>query len=150
MAFGIIAAVMVLLSGGVYVGGAVAGPVALGGIPVTIIGLVLGILAWTWGARDLALMKANVMDPAGQGMTMAGYICGIIGTILNAIGLIVACVGAVLVLLFGVAIFGGWACCMFSAVKSMPPPPPQRPPFQPQRFEVPAPMRLQDYLPARE
>ncbi len=97
MAFGIIATVMVLLSGGVYVGGAAAGPVAFGGLPVAIIGLVLGVLAWIWGGRDLALMKAGVMDPTGHGMTTAGYICGIIGTVLNAIGLILGCVVAVLI-----------------------------------------------------
>lgn len=148
MTFGIIAAVMVLLSGGVYVGGMALGPVALGGIPVAVIGLVLGILAWIWGARDLALMKANIMDPSGHGMTMAGYICGIVGTILNAIGLIIACVGTVLALLFGAAIFGGWACCMFSALKSMPPPPPQRP-IPPRRFGMHVPLQMQDYLPGR-
>jgi hypothetical protein len=146
MAFGIIAAVMVLLSGGVYVGGAVAGPVAFGGLPVTIIGLVLGILAWIWGGRDLALMKAGIMDPAGHGMTTAGYICGIIGAILNAIGLILGCVAAVLVLIFGIAIFGGWACCMFSAMKNAPPPQKFPPP---RRIDIPAPMRLQDYFPPR-
>ncbi len=145
MAFGIISLVLVLLSGGVYVCGLAAGPVALGGIPVTIIGLVLGILAWKWGSLDLKRMKAGSMDPSGQGMTQAGYICGIIGTILHALGLVAGCIAAIMFLIIGAAFL---SCCMFSAANAPPPgqtpfpppPPPRKPPFSMQ------PLKLSDYL----
>jgi hypothetical protein len=42
----------------------------------------LGIPAWIMGSRDLAEMKSGRMDPSGQGSTQAGYICGIIGTVI--------------------------------------------------------------------
>jgi hypothetical protein len=50
-----------------------------------LIGLALGIMAWVMGARDLKKMAAGEMDPAGEGNTRAGMICGIVGTILNVI-----------------------------------------------------------------
>ena len=57
-----------------------------------ILGLVvcgpLGIAAWIMGNGDLREMAEGRMDPAGQGMTQAGKICGIIGIVLNVIGLI--------------------------------------------------------------
>lgn len=158
LAFGIIALVTSLLSGGgIMFGGASAGftggfglILAGGGIVFNIVGLVLGILSWIWGTRDLALMKAGVMVSSGHGMTLAGYICGIIGTILNAITLIGSCIITVLVLLIGVAGVAALGCCVINASKNMPPPPPQRPPFQPQRFQAPSPLQLQDYLPGRK
>ncbi len=57
-------------------------PVALG----------LGISAWVMGGRDMAKINARRMDPEGRGLTQAGYVCGIIGTILSGlIGL--CCIG---------------------------------------------------------
>ena len=68
-----------------------------------ILGLVvcapLGIAAWIMGAGDLKEMDAGTMDPSGRGVTQAGKICGIIGTILLIIGLVI--VG--MVFLFGFA-----------------------------------------------
>jgi hypothetical protein len=60
----------------------------------------LGIAAWVMGQSDLRKMRTNQMDPAGKGSTEAGWICGIIGTILSLIPLL--CCG------FGIAasIFG--------------------------------------------
>jgi predicted Zn finger-like uncharacterized protein len=52
-------------------------------------GLVLGVLAWVLGRSDLNKMKKGEMDPAGEGMTQGGWICGIIATalsLLTAIG----------------------------------------------------------------
>ena len=43
------------------------------------IGLVFNILAWIMGNNDLRAMRAGEMDPAGQGQTNAGKICGMIG-----------------------------------------------------------------------
>lgn len=49
----------------------------------------LAIAAWVMGAGDLKEMDAGTMDPGGRGVTQAGKICGIIGTILLVIGIIV-------------------------------------------------------------
>jgi hypothetical protein len=48
-------------------------------------GMALGITAWALGHGDLRKMKARQMDPAGLGTTQGGYVCGIIGTALNAL-----------------------------------------------------------------
>lgn len=48
----------------------------------------LGIAAWVMGTGDLKQMDAGTMDPAGRGMTRAGKICGMIGTILLILGII--------------------------------------------------------------
>jgi predicted RNA-binding Zn-ribbon protein involved in translation (DUF1610 family) len=63
------------------------------------IGLPMGIMAWVMGQRDLRKMAANEMDPQGKGLTQAGWICGIIGTILQSL-YVVCCVGY-----FGFVIF---------------------------------------------
>lgn len=52
------------------------------------VGLVTGPLSFFFGKADLAKMNAGQMDPAGQGMTKAGFICGIIGFSLNALWLL--------------------------------------------------------------
>lgn len=52
------------------------------------IGLGLGIAAIVMGKNDLAKMRQGVMDPQGQGTTQAGWICGIVGTVLNALAMI--------------------------------------------------------------
>ena len=60
----------------------------------------LAIVAWVLGSNDLKEMDAGTMDSTGRGMTNAGKICGIIGTILMIIGLIV---GVLCFLIFGMA-----------------------------------------------
>jgi len=45
-------------------------------------GIIFSIMAWVMANRDLRQMNAGAMDPAGRGMTQAGKICGIIGTVL--------------------------------------------------------------------
>lgn len=62
------------------------------------IGLPLSIGAWATGHSDLNRMREHVMDPAGEGSTHTGWICGIVGTALN-----VAC----------------GSCCFTSVVISM-------------------------------
>src|SRR5262249_12035578 len=76
------------------------------GIPVTVNGLVNGILAWGVGGKDLKRINAGRMDPDGKGTTQGGWICGIIGTILNGLALVCTCIGVILVVAFGVALFG--------------------------------------------
>ena len=51
----------------------------------------LGIAAWMMGKNDLAEMKAGRMDRSGKDMTYAGYIVGIVGTVLFGIQLCFVC-----------------------------------------------------------
>jgi hypothetical protein len=51
----------------------------------------LGIVAWVLGHQDLARMKRGEMDPSGESTTMAGMVCGIIGTVLWGLGLLCCC-----------------------------------------------------------
>jgi hypothetical protein len=53
-------------------------------------GVACAIPAWVMGHRDLANMRTGAMDPRGRGTTQGGWICAIIGTVLNCIGLLVA------------------------------------------------------------
>jgi hypothetical protein len=57
------------------------------GLVFGILGVILGPIAWIMGNNDLAEIQAGRMDPAGEGMTQAGRICGIIATILGSISL---------------------------------------------------------------
>lgn len=68
----------------------------------------LGIIAWVMGHRDLKRMDAREMNPEGRGLTQAGWICGIIGTILGGIASLVA-------LLYGVFFVGTIGCCCLGA-----------------------------------
>lgn len=72
LVLGIISIVVSAIGGCVY---------GLGGV----IGLPLGIAAWVMGHRDLHKMRQNLMDREGEGLTQAGWICGIIGTIFSAV-----------------------------------------------------------------
>src|SRR5262245_44732712 len=89
MAFGIVSIVLFLTSLGGFVG---VGPFA---VPLNLVGLVLGILAWIWGGADLNQMKSGEMDKRGQSNTQAGYICGIVGTILHGLGMVCGCVAII-------------------------------------------------------
>jgi hypothetical protein len=77
-----------------------------------------GIPAWVMGHRDLAKMRAGVMDPRGQGTAYGGRVCGIIGTILNIIGLLIG-VGMGVVFVFQMMMAAGAA-----PPTPTPPPPP--------------------------
>jgi hypothetical protein len=52
----------------------------------------LGPVAWVMGNNDLSAMRAGRMDPAGQGLTQAGRILGIIATIWMIVGFVLMCV----------------------------------------------------------
>ncbi len=56
----------------------------------------LGVVAWVMGRKDLAEMRAGRMDPSGMGLTQAGYITGIIGSIFLILGLLAAILGLVI------------------------------------------------------
>ncbi len=74
-----------------------------GGLVLTlgILGLVLcgflGPFAWYMGAQDLDKMRRGVMDKSGYGVTQAGYILGIIATILTVIFCLFVILWAILV-----------------------------------------------------
>jgi predicted Zn finger-like uncharacterized protein len=51
----------------------------------------LGPVAWVMGNNDLAAMRAGRMDPAGEGLTQAGRILGIISTALIALVCVFYC-----------------------------------------------------------
>jgi predicted Zn finger-like uncharacterized protein len=85
-----------------------------------IVGLPLGIAAWVMGRRDLVKMRQNMMDREGEDLTQAGWICGIIGTVLDALWLL------------GCLVYIGIVITVASSMRRMPPPVP--PP-------VPAPVR---------
>jgi predicted Zn finger-like uncharacterized protein len=59
------------------------------------ISLGLGLTAMLMGSRDLKRIRNGEMDPQGEGLTKAGWVCGIIGTILG--GLMTLCGGAALI-----------------------------------------------------
>jgi hypothetical protein len=54
-------------------------------IVIHVLGLPLGLPAWIMGRRDLTKMDRGEMDPSGRSTTQAGYVCGIIGTILGSL-----------------------------------------------------------------
>jgi hypothetical protein len=58
---------------------------------IACVGIILGPIAWAMGSTDLVEMRAGRMDPEGEGITTAGRICGIIGTILNLVGILGFC-----------------------------------------------------------
>ena len=49
------------------------------------VGAILGFVAWIMGQKDLRKMKSGQMDDRNRGLTQAGWICGILGTILNGL-----------------------------------------------------------------
>ncbi len=58
-----------------------------------ILGLVfcvlIGVAAWIMGRKDLADMRTGAMDSAGEGMTRAGVICGIIAVVITVGSLLI-------------------------------------------------------------
>jgi hypothetical protein len=59
-----------------------------------VIGVVLGGIGWYMGHVDLRRMKRDTMDPSGRGTTQGGWICSILGTLLNLL-VLVSCGGCV-------------------------------------------------------
>jgi hypothetical protein len=52
---------------------------------VPFIGVPCGIGAWRLGQTDLQQMEEGLMDAEGMGLTQAGMMCGIIGTVLGSL-----------------------------------------------------------------
>ena len=61
---------------------------ALGILSLVVCAPVLGPIAWSMGHTDLNEIRAGRMDPDGEGLTNAGKICGMIGTILGIISIV--------------------------------------------------------------
>jgi hypothetical protein len=72
----------------------------LGILSLVICGIILGPIAWAMGSTDLSEIRAGRMDPDGEGITNAGRICGIIGTIWSLVVILFFC------LMFGAAGLG--------------------------------------------
>ncbi len=49
-------------------------------------------IAWVLGSQDLAKMRAGTMDYSGYGSTQAGYVLGVIGTVLILLAIAFFCV----------------------------------------------------------
>ena len=54
---------------------------------------IFAIVAWVMGYGDLKEIKARRMDPAGEGMTKAGMILGIVGCVLGMLGIVLGMMG---------------------------------------------------------
>ncbi len=78
----------------------------LGILGIVIACLPFGIFAWVMGNGDLRRIKVGEMDPDGKGMTTAGMICGIVGTVLFALNIVY---WVFIVLIFGGALAAGAA-----------------------------------------
>ncbi|MBY0310949.1 MAG: DUF4190 domain-containing protein [Phycisphaerales bacterium] len=69
---------------------------------------ICGIVAWVMGSKDLKEIDAGRMDPSGRGLTQAGWILGIIGTVLGGLAFCVVAGYFVLVMsVLGAAAAGG-------------------------------------------
>jgi hypothetical protein len=99
LALGIISVVFVLIS-------CVAAAVIYV-VPIGVIGLGTGIAAWILGRKDLAAIANGERDPNGQGLTNAGMICGIIGTIINGLIVLLQCLGIVVVAVMFLGVAAG-------------------------------------------
>jgi hypothetical protein len=63
----------------------------------------LGVFAWVMGNSDLDAMRRGEMDREGEGLTQAGKICGIVGTVLMAL----QCLGVLTYFSILAAVVGG-------------------------------------------
>ncbi|UCD76530.1 MAG: hypothetical protein JSV91_06315 [Phycisphaerales bacterium] len=72
------------------------------GILGIVLCVIFGIVAWVMGNNDLREMQAGRMDPAGEGLTVAGKVCGIVSVVLALIGVIIAILWIVLIVIIGV------------------------------------------------
>jgi len=105
------------------------------------LGLPLGIAALLMGRRDLKKIRSNAMDAAGEGSTLAGWICGIIGT------------GVGSLFCLGITVYIAFIAVMIKTLVNTPPPavkqkievPPSGPPQKQTRADF-APKTLSDYL----
>jgi hypothetical protein len=60
----------------------------LGILSLIMFGLITGIPAWVMGHTDLRRMREGLMESTDEGLTRAGMILGIIGTLLSALAIV--------------------------------------------------------------
>jgi hypothetical protein len=95
--------------GGIWLGLGIASiviaPLGICILPILfgIISLAMGLVALIMGSRDLSRIRSGEMDPQGENLTKAGWILGIIGTVLGA--LLTLC--GVAQIVYFIAIFSG-------------------------------------------
>jgi len=70
----------------------------LGILSLVMFGLITGIPAWVMGHTDLKRMRDGLMESADEGLTKAGMILGIIGTVLSGLVILL-----IFVVIFGIA-----------------------------------------------
>jgi hypothetical protein len=63
----------------------------VGLVVIPVLPVIFGIIGWVMGQIDLRKMRNNQMDRDGEGTTRAGWICSIIGTLLNAAFAVLCC-----------------------------------------------------------
>ena len=63
---------------------------------------ILGPFAWLMGKKDMAKIESGAMDPSGKGLTQAGMICGIVGTVLLCLSLALTLLWVVFAVLLGI------------------------------------------------
>ncbi|MBI2619587.1 MAG: DUF4190 domain-containing protein [Ignavibacteriales bacterium] len=76
----------------------------LGILSLVMFGLITGIPAWVMGHADLKRMKDGLMESTDEGLTRAGMILGIIGTMISGFVVLV-----IIVVVFGIAAAVGLA-----------------------------------------
>ncbi|MFO0841983.1 MAG: MJ0042-type zinc finger domain-containing protein [Gemmataceae bacterium] len=62
--------------------------------PLVFLGMIPGLMAWAMGSADLRKMRRGEMDPEGHGNTQAGWICGILGTLMSTL-VVLGCGGII-------------------------------------------------------
>jgi hypothetical protein len=109
------------------------------------IGLAFGIMAWAMGGGDLKKIKQGSIRQAAKGSTQGGYICGIVGTVLNSLIFVCGCILLIVGLIFGLAIFSAASNAAMQSQKAGNAVPFNNP--APKRsFGLP-PAKLADYMP---
>jgi hypothetical protein len=73
------------------------------GVLTSLLGIGLGIPAWTIGAGDMKAMRMGRMDPGGRGLSTTGFILGMISVILSGLLLLLWILFLVLYFVFGFA-----------------------------------------------
>ncbi|GIK18209.1 MAG: hypothetical protein AMXMBFR77_09970 [Phycisphaerales bacterium] len=69
------------------------------GILSIVLCAILGPFAWIMGKGDLKRIDAGTMDREGRGLTQAGMICGIIGTVFLILSVLMILLYVVLIAL---------------------------------------------------
>jgi hypothetical protein len=120
------------------------------GFVVPLAGLFLAIAAWVMGRRDMARMDRREMDPSGKGTTQAGFICGIVATVLQGLALL-GCVAYIVLIFLILSVVSSATRVPARPMPAGPPPvPPPPPPGPGAVWRMPGGgLRLQDYLPRR-